>query len=163
MPVPNESVRLQLSRYGDEWRLEGAQRTLGLSPLRPLAFEVEDGATFAGPGELLEAVGQELDRLETQRVIAGGQHGPDVRDLAAVLEALEQAPDGLMVETLARVTGIPTEARLLAALEHARADGAAELTRPAGAAERWRLTAAARDLEDERAAAEDDARGARDR
>lgn len=179
----DETIRLRLDRHGDEWDLAGATR--GGFRLIAQTDDALQAATIAdlgpdatSPGEVLEAVGRVLDRREAERITAaGGGRSTEVeRDVARLVEVLE---DGVPrdVATIARRLVIP-EDRVRRALEQAAADDVVDpwarqgigLVRvwgrrplPSEAGILWKIRRDVAELDDRRAAAQDDPRGEADR
>lgn len=146
-PRPDEAIGLEVERHGNDWTvILRSYRTptvagvgsaiLGTAPeLAPFLEPVVGD----GPAEVLERLGQALDRREASRLTGGAP----VRDEAAgviaqVVEVLERAassspstPMAMTLEQIARAAGI-TEADAVVALDQAQADGVVKAGRMGG-------------------------------
>lgn len=123
-----ERLTVRVSRDGLEWAAslhETADDGGGVEP------DVLAEAAGSGPGEVLEQIGQELDRREAERmtavVQAGGVPLTDEErelygDLAAVLEVLERRGAVAPTDAIASAAALDI-ARARRALEQAERDG----------------------------------------
>lgn len=185
MPIPAETIRLQLTRYGDRWDLASAQRNRGLSCLEAdgelvstVARELADVADHP-PGVVLEAIARELDRRETERLTVKAIAEPidleTAENVARVVEVLERVlgRDPLRTSSIADLARLDAPSAI-AALERAELDGVVEFVATTGDGARlWRLSDAVRATlerspierlaDEQRAAAQDDPRGEADR
>lgn len=146
MTTEDQRIGITLTRAGGDWRATATDQT------PPSIARVLAEAGGSGPGEVLEVIGQELDRREARRMTAELAATPatddDRRlygDVATVLEVLELHPDEPDLSTLELVdlSGLDGRATV-AALEQAEIDGVVVRT-PAG---RWRLTREAADVDE---------------
>lgn len=184
MPIPDETIRLRLTRRGDDWELASAQRNSALKPLEldedlVAATIVALGPDATSPGEVLEAAGRVLDRRESERITARVVERDEARDLAGdvarVVERLEADDRPALPRSLAIELELD-DGRVMQALRHAEADGVARVLHSNadpmlslwGLAEEVRQTIDDRTplqrlADEQRAAAQDDPRGEADR